>query len=87
MFFLFCGVAGQLDHWAAGHQLECEPLSFAVGEAIVVRGLVSAASLNGRKGTVLGLQKEKGRVMVRLAAVGDEPERDVCAKPANLERG
>ena len=60
---------------------------FAVGEAIVVRGLVSAASLNGRKGTVLGLQKEKGRVMVRLAAVGGEPERDVCAKPANLERG
>ena len=45
------------------------------------------ASLNGRKGTVLELQKEKGRVMVRLAAVGSEPERDVCAKPANLERG
>ena len=61
-------------------------LSFAVGEAIVVRGLVSAASLNGRRGEVLGHQTEKGRVMVRLAAAGGEAAKDICAKPANLEK-
>ena len=51
-----------------------------------MRDLVSAAALNGRKGKVIGRQLEAGRVMVCLAAVGDEPAKEICAKPANLKR-
>ena len=61
-------------------------LRFAVGSAIVVKGLVSAAALNGRKGEVIGHQTENGRVMVRLPAAGGEPAKDICAKPANLDK-
>ena len=61
-------------------------LRFAVGSAILVKDLVSAAALNGRKGEVIGHQTENGRVMVRLPAAGGEPAREVCVKPSNLDR-
>ena len=84
-FFLF-GATGQTDDWRAGHKEKCKVLRFAVGSAILVKGLVSAAALNGRKGEVISHQTENGRVMVRLPAAGGEPAREVGVKPANLER-
>ena len=62
-------------------------LRFAVGSAILVKGLVSAAALNGRKGEVIGHQMENSRVVVRLPAAGGEPAREVGVKPSNLDRG
>ena len=60
-------------------------LRFSIGEAVVVSDLVSAAALNGRKGKIIGRQLEAGRVMVCLSAVGDEPAKEICSKPANLK--
>ena len=82
----FVAATGQTDHWDSGHRQECKLLRFSIGEAVVVRDLVSAAALNGRKGKVIGRQLEAGCVMVCLAAVGDQPAEEICAKPANLER-
>ena len=82
----FVAATGQTDHWDSGHRQECKLLRFSIGEAVVVRDLVSAAALNGRKGKVIGRQLEAGYVMVCLAAVGDEPAKEICAKPANLKR-
>ena len=87
MFFFFVGATGQTDDWRAGHKEECKVLRFAVGSAIVIKGLVSAAALNGCKGEVIGHQTENDWVMIfRLPAVGGEPARDVCVQPSNLDR-
>ena len=56
---------------------------FAVGDAIVVEGLVSAVALNGVKGKVTALPNDKGQVAVNLASVQKE---DIVFNPKNLLR-
>ena len=89
VFHLFCVVVwcrptGQIEDWDARHKKECMIRPFAVGEAIVIRSLVSAAALNGRKGKVIAEQNEAGRVGVLLFPVEGEPAKEISVKPANL---